>query len=170
MRTLKKLCVAIGAMTLILGPTAMTGRASDGLSQPHKSSLVVAELFPMTGREPFVGQWFLHGAKAAIYDINHHGGVMGHLLTPVLGDTGGDPVDAVPAWRQLNTQSPTFEIGPSSLRFKASSNCTIQRTWSTSWRVERPRSITCGTSMSTAPRHRIRRSRRPWHTMRSTST
>ena len=118
MRTLKKLFVAIGAMTLILGPTAMTGRASDGLSQTHKSSLVVGELFPMTGREPFVGQWFLHGAKAAIYDINHHGGVMGHLLTPVLGDTGGDPVDAVPAWRQLNTQSPTFEIGPSSLEIQ----------------------------------------------------
>lgn len=78
----------------------------------------MAELFPMSGREAFVGQWFLHGAKAGVYDVNHNGGVMGRQLQENLGDTGGDPVDAVTAWRKLETSKPAFEVGPSSLEIQ----------------------------------------------------
>lgn len=87
-------------------------------SSGNQKPLTVGELFPMSGRESFVGQWFLHGAKAGIVDVNAHGGVMGHKLKAALEDTGGDPVDAVPAWRKLQTQNPTFEVGPSSLEIQ----------------------------------------------------
>ncbi|MFZ0217249.1 MAG: ABC transporter substrate-binding protein, partial [Candidatus Dormiibacterota bacterium] len=99
-----------GALLLLLSACGGGGGSSGG-SNP----LTVGELFPMSGRESFVGQWFLHGAKAGIVDVNKHGGVMGHKLNASLEDTGGDPVDAVPAWRKLQTQNPTFEVGPSSL-------------------------------------------------------
>lgn len=69
----------------------------------------------MTGREPFVGQWFLHGAKVAIQDINANGGCNGAQLVPVLSDTAGDSVDAVTALRNLQTNNPAFVLGPSSL-------------------------------------------------------
>jgi len=80
--------------------------------------ITMAELFPVSGREAFVGQWFQHGAKAAVYDINKNGGVMGGQITEALQDTGGDPVDAVTAQRKLLTQNPTFEVGPSSLEIQ----------------------------------------------------
>jgi ABC-type branched-subunit amino acid transport system substrate-binding protein len=80
--------------------------------------VTMAELFPMSGREAFVGQWFQHGAKAAVDDINKNGGVSGGKITENLADTGGDPVDAVTAQRKLLTQTPTFEVGPSSLEIQ----------------------------------------------------
>jgi len=118
MHTVKRLAVAVSATALILGSTTWSSNASTGARSARtaaRSPIVMAELFPVSGREAFVGQWFVHGAKVAVSDVNGHGGVMGRQLAPVLGDTGGDPVDAVPAWRQLNTRNPTFEVGPSSL-------------------------------------------------------
>lgn len=96
----------------------VAGCGGGGGGSTSHSPITVAELFPMSGREAFVGQWFLHGAKAAVYDVNHNGGVMGRQLTENLADTGGDPVDAVTAWRKLNTSNPAFEVGPSSLEIQ----------------------------------------------------
>ncbi len=89
-----------------------------GASGGNTGPIQVGELFPMTGREPFVGQWFLHGAKVGIYEVNHNGGVMGRQLNATLADTGGDAVDAVTALKQLRTQNPTFILGPSSLEIE----------------------------------------------------
>jgi branched-chain amino acid transport system substrate-binding protein len=72
----------------------------------------------MTGREPYVGQWFLHGAKVAIANINANGGCGGHQINAKLSDTGGDAVDAVTALKQLQLSSPTFVLGPSSLEIE----------------------------------------------------
>lgn len=72
----------------------------------------------MTGREPFVGQWFLHGAKVGIADINANGGCNGHQITPQLSDTGGDAVDAVTALKKLQLSNPAFILGPSSLEIE----------------------------------------------------
>ncbi len=113
MRLRRLLAVVVGCL---MAGAALYGTSSRGGAAP--APLVMAELFPMSGREAFVGQWFLHGAKAAVYDVNQAGGVMGRPLTEVLGDTGGDPVDAVPAWRQLLLQHPAFEVGPSSLEIQ----------------------------------------------------
>jgi ABC-type branched-subunit amino acid transport system substrate-binding protein len=78
----------------------------------------MSELFPMSGREAFVGDWLNHGAKVGVWDVNNNGGVMGHPIQETLADTGGDPVDAVTAQRQLMTQNPTFQVGPSSLEIQ----------------------------------------------------
>jgi ABC-type branched-subunit amino acid transport system substrate-binding protein len=80
--------------------------------------ITVGELFPMTGREPFVGQWFLHGAKVGIADINANGGCAGHQINAKLADTGGDAVDAVTALKQLQISNPAFILGPSSLEIE----------------------------------------------------
>jgi len=89
-----------------------------GSTAANTGPIQVGELFPMTGREPFVGQWFLHGAKVGIYEVNHNGGVMGRQLNATLADTGGDGVDAVTALKQLRTLNPTFILGPSSLEIE----------------------------------------------------
>lgn len=101
--------IAIGAMLL----------SACGSSAGNTGPITVGELFPMTGREPFVGSWFLHGAKVGIKEVNDNGGVMGRQLNPILADTAGDAVDAVTALKQLQTNNPTFILGPSSLEIEA---------------------------------------------------
>ena len=105
-------------MTVLLAAGLMACSGSSSSGSTTTGPITMAELFPMSGREAFVGQWFQHGAKAAVYDVNKNGGVNGAQLQEVLADTGGDPVDAVPAWRKLSTQNPAFEVGPSSLEIQ----------------------------------------------------
>ncbi|HLZ24278.1 MAG TPA: ABC transporter substrate-binding protein [Ktedonobacterales bacterium] len=101
---------------LMLGSMVLTACGSGGTSS--NGPITVGELFPMTGREPYVGQWFLHGAKVAIADINQNGGCGGHQINAQLADTGGDGVDAVTALKQLQLSNPTFVLGPSSLEIE----------------------------------------------------
>ncbi len=105
-------------MTVLLAAGLMACSGSSSSGGTTTGPITMAELFPMSGREAFVGQWFQHGAKAAVYDINKNGGVNGAQINEALADTGGDPVDAVPAWRKLSTQIPAFEVGPSSLEIQ----------------------------------------------------
>ncbi len=105
-------------MTVLLAAGLMACSGSSSSGGTTTGPITMAELFPMSGREAFVGQWFQHGAKAAVYDINKNGGVNGAQINEALADTGGDPVDAVPAWRKLATQNPAFEVGPSSLEIQ----------------------------------------------------
>jgi len=105
------------AALLTIGVVGCGGGSSGG-SGATLGPVTMAELFPVSGREAFVGQWFQHGAKAAVDDINKNGGVRGGKITELLADTGGDPVDAVTAQRKLLTQNPTFEVGPSSLEIQ----------------------------------------------------
>jgi ABC-type branched-subunit amino acid transport system substrate-binding protein len=107
----KRYAALLALLTLGSMLLAACGSSAGGNSGP----ITVGELFPMTGREPFVGQWFLHGAKVGIADINANGGCGGHQITAKLADTGGDAVDAVTALKQLQLSSPDFVLGPSSL-------------------------------------------------------
>jgi branched-chain amino acid transport system substrate-binding protein len=75
----------------------------------------MGELLALTGRLPLVGQRILIGSEDGVYEVNHNGGVMGRQLKPVQADTGGDPVDAVTAWHQMQLSSPVFVSGPTSL-------------------------------------------------------
>ncbi|HEX6800229.1 MAG TPA: ABC transporter substrate-binding protein, partial [Ktedonobacterales bacterium] len=102
--------LTVGSMLL-----AACGSGSGG---GNTGPITVGELFPMTGREPFVGQWFLHGAKVGIANINANGGCGGHQINAKLADTGGDAVDAVTALKQLQLSSPNFILGPSSLEIE----------------------------------------------------
>ena len=115
MRMTKRLRTVFTVLTAV-GLMACSGSTSSGGTT--SGPVTMAELFPMSGREAFVGQWFQHGAKAAVYDINKNGGVMGGQINEVLADTGGDPVDAVPAFRKLVAQNPAFMVGPSSLEIQ----------------------------------------------------
>lgn len=108
----------LGAVIAVLTTLGVVACGSSTSSSSSGKPVTMAELFPMSGREAFVGQWFQQGAKAAVYDINKNGGVMGGQITEILADTGGDPVDAVTAQRKLLTQNPTFEVGPSSLEIQ----------------------------------------------------
>jgi ABC-type branched-subunit amino acid transport system substrate-binding protein len=106
------------AAIVTIGVVACGGSSTSSGSGTTLGPVTMAELFPVSGREAFVGQWFQHGAKAAVDDINKNGGVSGGKITELLADTGGDPVDAVTAQRKLLTQNPTFEVGPSSLEIQ----------------------------------------------------
>lgn len=101
----------VATVSLLLGACGTSPGADTG-------PITVGELFPMTGREPFVGQWFLHGAKVGIADINANGGCDGHQINAKLADTGGDAVDAVTALKQLQLSNPAFILGPSSLEIE----------------------------------------------------
>ena len=101
----------VATVSLLLSACGTSGGTDTG-------PITVGELFPMTGREPFVGQWFLHGAKVGIADINANGGCDGHQLNAKLSDTGGDAVDAVTALKQLQLSNPAFILGPSSLEIE----------------------------------------------------
>lgn len=112
---------AAGVLSIILA--ACGSGASSSASAPAASnttaastaSITLGELMPMSGKEAFVGQWFDHGVKAGIEDVNANGGVMGRKFVPVLEDTAGDPVDAVTAWHTLQLHKPSVVLGPSSL-------------------------------------------------------
>lgn len=110
----KRSAVLLAVLTLGSMLLAACGTSSAGGNGP----ITVGELFPMTGREPFVGQWFLHGAKVGIADVNANGGCGGHQINASLSDTGGDAVDAVTALKKLQVSSPTFILGPSSLEIE----------------------------------------------------
>lgn len=79
----------------------------------------MALMAPLSGSFAYVGQWLVHGAAVATYEVNSNGGVLGHKLTTVEADTAGDPVDAVPAWNRLASEKPAFEIGPTALTIES---------------------------------------------------
>lgn len=84
------------------------------------NNVVVAVAGPFSGTESFIGPDTLNGVKVAAQEINQNGGILGKQVTVVTADTGGDPVDAVPAISQIiSTQHPSGMIGPSSLEITA---------------------------------------------------
>lgn len=106
------------ALLTVVATVSLLLSACGGSAGTDTGPITVGELFPMTGREPFVGQWFLHGAKVGIADINANGGCDGHQINAKLADTGGDAVDAVTALKQLQLSNPAFILGPSSLEIE----------------------------------------------------
>ncbi|MGH9073534.1 MAG: ABC transporter substrate-binding protein [Acidimicrobiales bacterium] len=98
--------------------TAGSGGSSttaSGTQLATGSPLTVGQLLPFTGTKAELSSWAVHGDGAAIYDVNHHGGVLGHKLVTANADDAGDAVDAVPAVRKLLSANPSFVVGPFSL-------------------------------------------------------
>lgn len=79
------------------------------------SPITFGQLLPFTGTKAELSSWATHGDAAAVYDVNHNGGVMGHPLRSISADDAGDAVDAVPAARKLLASHPKFIVGPFSL-------------------------------------------------------
>lgn len=81
-------------------------------SAPKGSSINVGVIGPFTGTSAWAGNEFLDGAKTAADLINQAGGINGHPVKLVDVNTGGDPVDAVPAVRKmLATDNVSLALG-----------------------------------------------------------
>jgi branched-chain amino acid transport system substrate-binding protein len=115
--------VSAGVIAMLTAATACSSGSSSGsTSSANSSPINVGELFPLSGKYAAAGQSVLTGTQAAVADVNAHGGVFGHQLKQYVGDTAGDPVDSVPAVRQLQTHNLTFLVGPTSLEFVSVQN------------------------------------------------
>ena len=109
----------LGALAVMAaGALALSACGSSGGGSGSKS-ITFGELLPFTGSKAVLSSWATHGDAAAVYDVNHNGGVMGKKLTVVSADDAGDAVDAVPALRKLLISNPAFIVGPFSLTVEA---------------------------------------------------
>lgn len=99
------------------GNTSTSNSTSNGgPTTSSANSVVIAVSAPFSGSESFIGPDTLNGVKVAAQEINKNGGILGKQVKIVTADTGGDPVDAVPAISQvISTLHPAAMIGPSSL-------------------------------------------------------
>lgn len=110
------------ALALLTGATlalAACGSSGSGGSGGGGGTITFGQLLPFTGSKAFLSSWATHGDAAAVWDVNHHGGVMGKMLKSVSADDAGDAVDAVPALRKLMVSNPDFIVGPYSLTIMA---------------------------------------------------
>jgi ABC-type branched-subunit amino acid transport system substrate-binding protein len=105
-----------GAIALVAaGALALTACGSGGSGSAGGGTITFGQLLPFTGTKAFLSTWAVHGDAAAMWDVNHNGGVMGKKLVTVSADDAGDAVDAVPALRKLMVSNPSFIVGPFSL-------------------------------------------------------
>ena len=86
---------------------------------PKSTPIVVGAILPFTGSKSLLSQWGTHGLAVGIYEVNHHGGVLGHQLKSSLVDDAADSVDTLPAFRKLMLSHPTFVVGPFSPTIEA---------------------------------------------------
>jgi ABC-type branched-subunit amino acid transport system substrate-binding protein len=107
----KSLAVTV-AITLFC---AGCGSSSKSSSTPP-GPLTIAVFEPFSGPNAIFGAYDMAGCLPAVNLINHAGGVLGHSLKCAEVDTRGDPVDAVPAARQMlaSTSNLVGILGPAS--------------------------------------------------------
>jgi ABC-type branched-subunit amino acid transport system substrate-binding protein len=104
-------------VTALAGVGVSAGVAN---AAPKKlAPLVVGGIFPFTGSKSLLSSWGTHGVAVGIYEVNQHGGVLGHQLVPKYVDDAADSVDALPAFRKLELNHPTVIIGPFSPTIEA---------------------------------------------------
>lgn len=107
------------ALFMTAALVAGCGATANG-SSAAKAPIRVGLLAPFSGPEAFIGPDLQKGAQVAIAEINSHGGVLGRKLQLFTSDTGGDPVDAVPALSKLlSVDHIQALLGPSSLTVMA---------------------------------------------------
>lgn len=97
----------------------MAGVAGTAQAAPKLKPLVVGGMFPFTGSKALLSQWGTHGVAVGLYEVNHNGGVLGHMLKSTFVDDAADSVDALPAFRKLLLSHPTVVIGPFSPTIEA---------------------------------------------------
>jgi len=95
------------------------GLASANVASSKPAPLVIGGMFPFTGSKSLLSQWGTHGVAVGLYEVNQHGGVLGHKLKSAYVDDGADSVDALPAFRKLLLSHPTMVVGPFSPTIEA---------------------------------------------------
>jgi ABC-type branched-subunit amino acid transport system substrate-binding protein len=117
------------AGALIMLAVATTACASkSGSSAASSGAIHLGLMADYTGAQSYLGPDMQSGARTAITAINAAGGVMGRQLDLSTGDTVGDPVDAIPAFRKMISANhvaavvgPTSNEGPALLPIAKSS-------------------------------------------------
>jgi len=112
------------ALALAVAATVAAGafgsvKSAATKQQANASTLVVGGIFPFTGTKSLLSQWGTHGVPVGIYEVNHNGGVLGHMWKSAYVDDAADSVDALPAFRKLLLKHPTMVVGPFSPTIEA---------------------------------------------------
>ena len=103
--------VAVAAVSIAIGALGSIGSAAAAKKSPA-APLVVGGEFPFTGSKSLLSTWATHGTAVGVYEINHSGGVLGHMWTTSYVDDSADSVDALLAFRKLLLKHPVLVIGP----------------------------------------------------------
>lgn len=111
--------VALASAMTLTGGLASASSVPHGAKASTLAPLVVGGMFPFTGPKSLLSQWGTHGVAVGIYEVNHNGGVLDHMLKDVYVDDAADSVDALPAFRKLLLSHPTVVIGPFSPTIEA---------------------------------------------------
>jgi ABC-type branched-subunit amino acid transport system substrate-binding protein len=112
------------ALALVVAVAAVvaagaSGAGNSAATKQKASPLVVGGMFPFTGTKSLLSQWGTHGVPVGIYEVNHAGGVLGHMWKPAYVDDAADSVDALPAFRKLLLKHPALVVGPFSPTIEA---------------------------------------------------
>src|SRR5215469_8924709 len=102
--------VAAGAGVLLLAACASSSSSSGPTASSGPITYGVLSCF--TGRLASLGQAMLQGSQVAKAVINKAGGVNGHQISLVHGDTSCDVADGVTAVNQMLTKNVSGVIGP----------------------------------------------------------
>lgn len=109
---LSRVCTvaAAGAGVLLLAACASSSSGSSGGTSSGPITYGVLSCF--TGRLASLGQAMLQGSQVAKAVINKAGGVNGHQINLIQGDTSCDVADGVTATTQMLTKHVSGVIGP----------------------------------------------------------
>lgn len=122
MKTINRRTAGAGILTVLLLPAifgASVARAAALAQHPARavadSVLNVGVNAPFTGASAIIGTHFVRGVEAAVWDINQHGGVLGHTFNVIRADDQDDAADGVAAINKLIAiDQPVAIFGPSS--------------------------------------------------------
>jgi branched-chain amino acid transport system substrate-binding protein len=105
--------VAIVATGSLLAACASNSAGNSNLRSSGNAPISIGLLVPFTGSYGYFGKEFADGAKVAAAEINASGGVLGHKISIVDGDTVSDPIDAASALNKMvNLDHIVALIGP----------------------------------------------------------
>lgn len=106
---------AIGAACLALAACASSSSSGSGASSVQ-GGLTFGVLMPFSGPSAPDGVQTLNGCLVAVHAIDASGGILGHQISCKEFDTRSDPVDTVPAARQMlaTTSNLVGVFGPDS--------------------------------------------------------
>ena len=72
--------LAVGASVAIVAAACGSNKSSASGAGNGGGTITFGQLLPFTGSKAFLSSWAVHGDAAAVYDVNHNGGVMGQQL------------------------------------------------------------------------------------------
>ncbi len=109
---LSRVCTVAGAGAGVLLLAACASSSSGSSGSTSSGPITYGVLSCFTGRLASLGQAMLQGSQVAKALINKAGGVNGHQIKLVTGDTGCDVADGVTAVNQMLTKNISGVIGP----------------------------------------------------------